>query len=443
MATGNFPGLHVYQDNFVGPIPANGIRQTDMDRLNTAWDNIQHNHGMNITGTPENKQIWNDMLTEGIQRSPTFRDVITGIGSHTDLQSSIEVNLVNQEKQVGIDAYANKQVDLVDLSHLSFDQSATNPQQMTMGEAIVHFLGERVAAANDMAFLDVKKSLLEDLNDNKVNPADPNSPYKDKSQWNEAGKDLIKYHDFGIQVQNSYRAELGQLPVVKQEVKKNELIQTLENPDHTTFQSPPQQVNDFPNWGDFIWNGLKNQPQVTEPLNPSSSILPVEELTGTETGIATNTIRNTILNDGSDGEINNDETASRGNILSQIRSTNAFDPAQHVENTFTSITNPDPINEMSPINHFGSGFDDGQVTAPKISFGGESDNFNTGFKDNFTTMASPAINEGMSASSEFQNPASMMSFNPENSFSSAGEMSSMSPATMPMAGGGGEEGEMA
>ena len=148
MPTANFPGLVSYPDNFDRPLPLNGIKESDLSKLNDAWTNIQHGQGMHITGRDQNKQIWNDIMTQGIERSPTFRSIILQVaGTDRNLfgtNNPIDIKLVEAQNDVRVDNYTTMNVDLVDLSNLSFDKSFTNPQQATMGEVVVHFLSERL-----------------------------------------------------------------------------------------------------------------------------------------------------------------------------------------------------------------------------------------------------------------------------------------------------------
>jgi hypothetical protein len=411
-----FPNLNVYPDNFVGPLPLNGIKQNDFNSLNTSWNNIQDGHGMLITGTAAEKQIWNDMLTKGVQKSPTFRAIITSIGNNTDVMSRVEINLVSGDENVNIDNFSNKKVDLINLSNLSFNKSVAHPQQMTTGEAIVHFLSERLASVNDMMFLGIKTDLKSDMLDNYVDK-NPELGKKTPDQWNDIGGDFARYHNYAISIQNLYREELGQAPVIAQwgDKSKQNIIQMLDS------DSPPLETT-------------QTNFQNVAPFDPSSSgNESLNVLDNANSPLSDSRINFLGINNEDEDETSN----SPSNMLNTIRNNNAFDPAQHIGGSLSSINNTSsfgfdsPVNNfgynINPVNNFGSNIDEGQITTAKFSFDNEENNFNTP-ANNF---GGPGINEtGFTSTNEFQNPVNTMSFESQNSFSSAGEMPSMEPATI-------------
>jgi hypothetical protein len=405
-----FPKLTVVADDLVGPLPtASSIRQSDLNRLNSAWGNIQAGHGMQISGTPEEKQTWNDMLAEGIQRSSTFRSVISDIGNNTNTMSSISVNLVSGDSEVLGDDYPSRKVDLMDLSHLSFDKSAANPQQMTAGEAIVHFLAERVASANNLDFVDVKKSVADDFKD-------PTS---------EIRKDFNSEHAYGLKIQNLYRSEMGQLQVTAQDKDPNDptkttVIQKLI--DNSTVSTKV----DYDSWGDFIWNQVKGATQSTT-FNPGLASNSVEDSPPATSPTIPDTGEGSAIDDTGRGGIDDDSDDGSGNALDSIKIGVAFDPAQHWQTAAANVAgttdyeNPRLVGSTDDFNaSFNTTVQEGQITAPVSPIDNVADTRDS-------PIASPIAPE-LPEMDAFNNPANTFSASPDNAFSSAGQMSSFEPA---------------
>jgi hypothetical protein len=122
------------------------------------------------------------MLIDGMTSSETFRQTIIRVGN--DPKNTITVDLGRNQPGVFVDGFDTNQVDLNDIGQLPTAPRAGHHNELTQSEVILHFLEERHhSVANNTGF----------------DPA----------------------HKSGVNLQNTYRAEIGQSPVQKQHIEEH------------------------------------------------------------------------------------------------------------------------------------------------------------------------------------------------------------------------------
>lgn len=177
----NFGDFNVVPDDFTGPLSRDQLTQSDYQNMQQAWLNISSGQGMNISGSAEDQETFRRMLRDGMTDSPTFRNMISGIGNDSDPAHRIQANVGRNQPGVIGDSFATNAVDLDDLEVWPSAAPDAHPNQVTRNELMVHFLTER---QNALA---------------SANPAD-----------------FGPAHQHGIDMQNQYRAERNQARVLSQ-----------------------------------------------------------------------------------------------------------------------------------------------------------------------------------------------------------------------------------
>jgi hypothetical protein len=146
-----FGTFTVVPDATTSALALNQMRVREIRTLERGWNNILAGRGMMTHGNHGDVAAWRRMVQQSMADSPTLRRLITDIGNDRDPRHAITANLGRRQPGVLIDSFGNGQVDLDDLDHFPAAPSALNPNEMTLGEQIVHILAERRAAQTSAA----------------------------------------------------------------------------------------------------------------------------------------------------------------------------------------------------------------------------------------------------------------------------------------------------
>lgn len=138
----NFSGFNVVPDSTTALQPGQ-MTQTQYDQMQRAWLNIADNKGMNISGTPQDRDAFRQMLRDGMGGSTNFRDLITSIGNDTDPAHRIQANVGRNQPGCYWDSFSNNNIDLDDLDQLRSNPDAAHRDAFTREDDIAHFLAER------------------------------------------------------------------------------------------------------------------------------------------------------------------------------------------------------------------------------------------------------------------------------------------------------------
>jgi hypothetical protein len=158
------------------PVPL--ARQSDQKGHGDPCTKVRPKHkGLILDGSPGDKAAFNAMLETAEQQAPAAsRRVLNQI----DEQHPVTVKLRRSLQNVFIDSFWDDWVDLDDLGHLPATVTPGD-NELTQGESILHFLGERAYRAHHL----------------------PDFANHNRAAFSQAYK-------AGLTIENDYRRELGQ-----------------------------------------------------------------------------------------------------------------------------------------------------------------------------------------------------------------------------------------
>jgi hypothetical protein len=170
-----FGTFDVVPDTTPGSLPNNRMRVREIRALATAWASIEAGNGIQTNGSAQDIATWRQMVQHAMSDSPTLRTLVTDIGNDPDASHAITANVGRNQAGVIIDSFGTNDIDLTDIELFPVAPNALHPNEMTLGEQIVHILAERRAARTS---------------------SNPN--------------DFDSHHATATAVHNRYRAERGQ-----------------------------------------------------------------------------------------------------------------------------------------------------------------------------------------------------------------------------------------
>jgi hypothetical protein len=141
-----FGAFSVVPDAMIGPLTLNQMRVREIRALERGWNNILAGRGIITHGSGQDVAAWRRMVQQSMADSPTLRKLVTDIGNDPDARHAIVANLGRRQPGVLVDSFGTGDVDLDDLGHFPAAPSTLSPNEMTLGEQIVHILAERRAA---------------------------------------------------------------------------------------------------------------------------------------------------------------------------------------------------------------------------------------------------------------------------------------------------------